>query len=69
MAPIAKIAKVKLTTLPELSAFKVPRADTTSAQLIIAATAMANAAEPYAALFTAQGLASTFAADRPPRRA
>jgi hypothetical protein len=63
MARIAAIAKANLATVPELSSMTMPKSTTHSAQLIIAANAMATAAQPFAATFTGEGLATTFDTD------
>jgi len=63
MAPIAAIAKAKLATVPEFSAFKLPKPNARAQRLLTAAAAMGNAAAPYAATFIAQGLPQDFVAE------
>ena len=63
MAPIAAIAKANLATVTEFSSLTTPKSTIHSAQLTIAANAMANVAAQYAATFTGEGLPATFATD------
>ena len=58
--PIAAIARAELRGEVELPALQAPPARTTARQLIIAARAMADAAEPHATAFVDAGLPADF---------
>jgi len=60
MDPIAAIAKVVSTHLPEVSAFTVPASDTSSGRLVASAHAMADSAKPHEAALVAAGLPADF---------
>ena len=60
MAPISRIARIKLAKVPNVQALRMPRGKPTSETLVAAAKGMADAAAPYAAIFTNAGLAADF---------
>jgi hypothetical protein len=60
MAPIARIAAADLPQTPELTPLKMPRGRPSTETLHSAATGMAEAAQPYVAVFTAAGLPADF---------
>jgi hypothetical protein len=62
MAVIVRIAKAKLTPTPEVAPIRMPRGRPTVERLSAAANGMAKAAEPFAAVFIAAGLAADFIA-------
>jgi hypothetical protein len=62
MAPIAGIARVELPHTPEISALRLPAPRLSSANLAHAASAMAEAAAPFASVFTDAGLPADFIA-------
>jgi hypothetical protein len=62
MAPIARIARAKLPRTPEMAPLRVPSGRPTLARLVGAARGMAEAAAPFAAVFTAAGLPADFLA-------
>jgi hypothetical protein len=62
MAPIARIARAALPQSPELEVFRVPRGKPTPERLAAAASGMAKAAEPHAAVFIEYGLPADFVA-------
>lgn len=62
MRPIAAIAAADLRDAVECKALQVPPARTTSRHMIIAARAMADAAEPHVAVFVDGGLGVDFIA-------
>lgn len=61
MAPIARIAALELTHIPELIPFKMPSSKLTAEKLHAAAIGMAGAAEVHAAIFIDAGLPTDFA--------
>jgi hypothetical protein len=62
MAPIVRIAKVDLPTTPELKPLRMPRGRPTIERLAAAASGMAEAAAPHAAVFIRAGLPADFLA-------
>jgi hypothetical protein len=63
LRPIAKIAKVAAASLgnvPEISTLRMPSPNLVGSELVDAANAMANAADPHAAVFIAAGLRPDF---------
>ena len=62
MKPVAEVAKQLLRDVPEFRSLTMPRERLGATRLIVTATAMARAAEPYAALFTEVGLPDDFLA-------
>ncbi|MEP6622750.1 MAG: hypothetical protein ABJE47_25740 [bacterium] len=62
MRPIATIAGVQLSQVPEFAALRMPRANSTSRALIAVAGAMSDAASPHAPTFISGGLAPDFLA-------
>jgi hypothetical protein len=60
MAPIAAIAAARLRDVPEFNAFQLPLYRAKTADLVIAADAMAKMARPYATTFIDAGLADDF---------
>ena len=60
MKPIAEAAKQLQGAVPELRSLTMPKERLGATRLIVAATAMARAAEPYQALFTEVGLPDDF---------
>jgi hypothetical protein len=60
LRPIAKIAAASLANVPEISALRLPSANLVGSELVDKANAMANAAEPHAAVFIAAGLRADF---------
>jgi hypothetical protein len=63
MAPVAELAKLKLTAVPEFAALRLPPANAAALRTVNAANAMADAATPYASTLVAAGLPATFADD------
>jgi hypothetical protein len=63
LRPIAQIARALAPEHAALHALRLPGTHVGVEQLLYSADAMATAAEPHAALFTRQGLPSTFVAD------
>ena len=61
MAPIARIALAELSSAPELDAFRMPSGKLTVEELAAAGNGMAAAAEPFAEIFVACGMAPDFA--------
>lgn len=62
MTPIARIARVELSTVPDLEPLKMPKGRPTPERLIAHAEGMAMAAAPFADTFIAAGLPSDFIA-------
>jgi hypothetical protein len=62
MAPIVRIAKVDLPKTPELKPLRMPRGRPTIERLAAAASGMAEAAAPHAAVFLRAGLPEDFLA-------
>ncbi len=62
MAPISRIALADLPRTPELAALKMPRGTPNTEVLYNAAIAMADAAEPFATVFTDAALPADFIA-------
>jgi hypothetical protein len=60
LAPIAHVAAAKLGDVPEIATLRLPSKNLIGSALVDAANAMANAAAPYAATFTAAGLKPDF---------
>jgi hypothetical protein len=60
LRPIAKVAAASLANVPEISALRLPSAKLVGSEFVDAANAMANAAEPHAAVFVAAGLRADF---------
>jgi hypothetical protein len=60
MRAIAEIARRQLATVPEFKALKLPPTQLATTRLLVAAQSMGVAAAPYAATFTALGLAPDF---------
>ena len=60
MLPLARVAAARLHKSPDLRSFKMPRGTPSTTTLYEAAMAMAEAAQPYAAAFTAAGLRKGF---------
>ena len=60
MAPIARIAKVRLPDTPELAALRMPRGRPTILGLAAHAEGMAAAAAPFTDVFVAAGLPADF---------
>ncbi|HEY4303853.1 MAG TPA: hypothetical protein VGM82_05275 [Gemmatimonadaceae bacterium] len=63
MAPIAELAKYKLSSVPEFSALTLPSMNISEQSLVASATSMADAAEVHAQTFIDSGLATTFVDD------
>jgi hypothetical protein len=62
MKPIAIVAKLKLSGVPELAALRMPPKSLASAALVAAAKAMAVAATQYDTVFTGVGFPNDFVA-------
>ena len=62
MKPIAIVAKLKLSGVPELAALSMPPKSLASATLVAAAKAMAVAAQKYDTVFTGVGFPNDFVA-------
>ena len=62
MRPIAEVAKQKLRDVPEFHSLVMPAANSTSAQLVARATAMADATQVHEAVFKEVGLPDDFIA-------
>jgi len=62
MTPIARIARVELSTVPDLEPLKMPKGRPTPERLIAHAEGMAMAAAPFAETFIAAGLPADFIA-------
>ena len=60
MAPIARIARIKLATVPNVQALRMPRGKPANESLVAAAKGMADAAAPYAGIFITAGLSADF---------
>ena len=60
MKPVADVAKVKLSDTAEFHALKMPARQLGSTPLVVAAHAMADAAEPHHPVFTEAGLPDDF---------
>jgi hypothetical protein len=60
MKPVADVAKVKLSDTPEFQALRVPAKQLGSTPLVVAAHAMADAAEAHHPVFTEAGLPDDF---------
>ena len=60
MKPVADVAKVKLSDTPEFQALKMPVKQLGSTPLVVAAHAMADAAEAHHPVFTGAGLPNDF---------
>jgi len=60
LRPIAKVAAASLGNVPEISTLRMPSPNLVGSELVDAANAMANAAEPHAAVFIAAGLRPDF---------
>ncbi len=63
MAPVAEVAKYTLRDVPEFSALKLPPISANAETTVIAAYAMANAAEPHAQTLLDNGMQPTFVAN------
>jgi hypothetical protein len=63
MKPIADVAKLKLGDVPEFGALTMPKKQLGSTQLVASAHAMADAAEPHAAVFIGVGLPDDFVSE------
>jgi hypothetical protein len=62
MGPIARVARLRLRTTPELAGIRMPVGSQSIARLASLAYGMAQAAEPHTDLFTASGLPADFIA-------
>jgi hypothetical protein len=62
MTPVARIAAADLPHTPELAPLRLPKGSPTSQKLAAAAFGMAEAAAPFASVFTAAGLPADFTA-------
>ena len=62
MAPLNRIAKLKLKGIPQLAAFRMPRGRPTTQQVAAHAQGMSRAAAPYAATFISAGMPADFLA-------
>lgn len=62
MRPIAEVAKQKLSDVPEFHSLTMPGGKLGATQLVAAATAMADAAQPHESVFTDVGLPDDFIA-------
>jgi hypothetical protein len=60
LRPIAKVASASLANVPEVATLRLPSDRLVGPGLLDAANAMANAAEPHAAVFVAAGLRRDF---------
>ncbi len=62
MKPIANVARARLRDVPEMTAFRLPRAVTSSRQLVQIAAGMADAAAKHSTTFVEGGLPQDFIA-------
>ena len=62
MRPVATVAKLFVADVPEIDALRMPKKQVSSAALVAAAHAMADAAQTYSDTFTKYGLPDDFVA-------
>ena len=60
LRPVAKVAAASLSDVPEIATLRMPSRTLVGSEFVDAANAMANAAEPHAAMFIAAGLRPDF---------